>query len=178
MFLMRKKTIQARKGYIEKLEDHINEKNEEASLYINLLEKLKTEVQEPYLKGLLNSKDITDKVNFLSDEELLNRAAVHLKEIFEGQRHLYFQISLNNHVSNSGIDSLCLLCFAVCSDALHNMPNHMLRKDISGLKFDLIRFYEIRKLVLEYIEKNLQEHLNYSVHDDLIKTFKISQFKV
>ncbi|MEW4242316.1 hypothetical protein Q0N51_25315 [Priestia megaterium] len=178
MFLMRKKTIEARKGYIGKLEDQLNEKNAEASLYTNLLEKFKMEVQGPYLKGQLNSKDIADKVNSLSDEELLNRASAHLKEIFEGQRHIYFQISLNDHLSNSGIDSLCLLCFAICSDALHNMPNHMLRKDMNGLKFDLIRFYEIRNLVLEYIEKHLQEHLNYSVHDDLIKTFKISQLKV
>lgn len=178
MFLMRKKTIQARRSYVEKLEDHINEKNKEASLYINLLEKLKVEVQDPYLKGQLNSNDIADKVNSLSDEELLNRASVHLKEIFEGQRNMHFQISLNNHVSNSGIDSLCLLCFAICSDALHNMPNHMLRKDMSGLKFDLIRFYEIRNLVLEYIENHLKEHLNYSIHNDLISNFKSSQFKV
>ncbi|MBE2977787.1 hypothetical protein [Priestia megaterium] len=177
MFLTRKKAVKARRNYITKLEDRIAEENEQRAFYFELINKFREEVQDPYLKGQVDSKVIEGEVNSLSDEELLNRASVHLKEIFEGQRHIYFQISLNNHVSNSGIDSLCLLCFAVCSDALHNMPNHMLRKDMSGLRFDLIRFYEIRNLVLEYIEKHLKEHLNYSVHDELIKNFKSSQFK-
>lgn len=185
MFLMRKKTVKVRRDYITKLENRIAEENEQRVFYCELINKFREEVQAPYLKGQVDSKDIEAEVNSLSDEELLTRAAVHLKENFEGQRHKYFDTIQDDYFSvpNSIIDSICLLCFAFCSDALHNMPHHMLEKNNEGLRFDLLQYYQARYLVLQFIEKHLKEHMegtpDYKIATHtLIENFRMSEFKI
>jgi len=45
------------------------------------------------------------------------------------------------------------LLLSLVADALHNMPQHLKSSNIEELKVELLRFYQLKELILQYISE-------------------------
>ncbi|MDD9791752.1 hypothetical protein [Priestia megaterium] len=109
-------------------------------------------VRNPYFRGEINdTADFAEILDELSVEDLVKRAQQHLTNLLAAQRELFsikMYAAIEEYLNND-----IFLLLSLVADALHNMPQHLKNSNIEELKAELLRFYQLKELILNYISE-------------------------
>ncbi|MDF2052635.1 hypothetical protein [Priestia megaterium] len=109
-------------------------------------------VRNPYFRGEIDdTADFAEILDELSVEDLVKRAQQHLTNLLAAQRELFsikMYAALEEYVNND-----IFLLLSLVADALHNMPQHLKNSNIEELKVELLRFYQLKESILQYISE-------------------------
>lgn len=109
-------------------------------------------VRNPYFRGEVDTRtDFAKMLDGCSDEDLVKRAQQHLTNLLTAQRELFsikMYAALEEYLNND-----IFLLLSLVADALHNMPQHLTNSSIEELKVELLRFYQLKELILNYISE-------------------------
>ncbi|MEH7320762.1 hypothetical protein V7113_28200 [Priestia megaterium] len=109
-------------------------------------------VRNPYFHGEIDdTADFAEILDELSVDDLVKRAQQHLTNLLTAQRELFsikMYAALEEYLNND-----IFLLLSLVADALHNMPQHLTNSNIEELKVELLRFYHLKELILNYISE-------------------------
>ncbi|WP_368895021.1 hypothetical protein [Priestia megaterium] len=109
-------------------------------------------VRNPYFRGEIDdTADFAEILDELSVEDLVKRAQQHLTNLLAAQRELFsikMYAAIEEYLNND-----IFLLISLVADALHNMPQHLKNSNIEELKVELLRFYQLKELILNYISE-------------------------
>lgn len=109
-------------------------------------------VRNPYFRGEIDdTSDFGEILDELSVEDLVKRAQQHLTNLLTAQRELFsikMYAALEEYLNND-----IFLLLSLVADALHNMPQHLKNSNIEELKVELLRFYQLKESILQYISE-------------------------
>lgn len=109
-------------------------------------------VRNPYLRGEVNhTADFAKMLDECSVEDLVKTAQQHLTNLLTAQRELFsikMYAAIEEYLNNDIFLSLSLV-----ADALHNMPQHLKNSNKEELKVELLRFYQLKESILQYISE-------------------------
>ncbi|MFS0621106.1 hypothetical protein [Priestia megaterium] len=112
-------------------------------------------VRNPYFRGEINHKDDFSKMlDGCSVEDLVKRAQQHVTNLLTAQRELFsikMYAAIEEYLNND-----IFLLLSLVADALHNMPQHLKNSNIEELKVELLRFYQLKELILNYISEFME----------------------
>ncbi|MGG0403186.1 hypothetical protein ABEY54_28860 [Priestia megaterium] len=109
-------------------------------------------VRNPYFRGEVNTTtDFAKMLDECSVEDLVKRAQQHVTNLLAAQRELFsikMYAALEEYLHND-----IFLLLSLVADALHNMPQHLTNSNKEELKVELLRFYQLKELILQYISE-------------------------
>ncbi|GAB1774161.1 hypothetical protein [Priestia megaterium] len=109
-------------------------------------------VRNPYFRGEIDdTADFTEILDELSVEDLVKRAQQHVTNLLAAQRELFsikIYAAIEEYLNND-----IFLLLSLVADALHNMPQHLTNSNKEELKVELLRFYQLKELILNYISE-------------------------
>jgi hypothetical protein len=109
-------------------------------------------VRNPYFRGEVDTTTVFAKMlDECSGEDLVKRAQQHVTNLLTAQRELFsikMYAALEEYVNND-----IFLLLSLIADALHNMPQQLTNSNKEDLKFELLRFYQLKESILRYISE-------------------------
>ncbi|PEC41830.1 hypothetical protein CON11_26250 [Priestia megaterium] len=109
-------------------------------------------VRNPYFRGEVNTTtDFAKMLDECSVEDLVKRAQQHVTNLLTAQRELFsikMYAALEEYLHND-----IFLLLSLVADALHNMPQYLTNSNKEELKVELLRFYQLKELILNYISE-------------------------
>ncbi|MDP1443088.1 hypothetical protein [Priestia megaterium] len=109
-------------------------------------------VRDPYFRGEVNTTtDFAKMLDECSAEDLVKRAQQHVTNLLTAQREL-FSIKMYAAIEEYLHNDIFLL-LSLVADALHNMPQYLTNLNKEELKVELLRFYQLKELILNYISE-------------------------
>ncbi|MFF2444519.1 hypothetical protein [Priestia megaterium] len=109
-------------------------------------------VRNPYFRGEVDhTADFAKMLDECSVEDLVKRAQQHVTNLLTAQRELFsikMYAALEEYLHND-----IFLLLSLVADALHNMPQQLTNSNEKELKVELLRFYQLKESILQYISE-------------------------
>ncbi|MFD0084678.1 hypothetical protein [Priestia megaterium] len=109
-------------------------------------------VRNPYFRDEIDdTADFAEILDELSVEDLVKRAQQHVTNLLTAQKELFsikMYAALEEYLNND-----IFLLLSLVADALHNMPQHLTNSNKEELKVELLRFYQLKESILQYISE-------------------------